>query len=348
MDNKEIDKVFDELERNHLNDLENKEKEFLGGTMEKEEKMNEVVANETEVEKENKVKIGREEIFHEIRKNIEEHQSVFDPKAPISLLNPYNSVTNNYYHGGENKFTLATEAAKRGTTDNRFLTFSNIASQQMKISTGAKAYKINRFVKDDEGKYELKQFAIYNGKDIEKMPAKIEYNLNENYKEIIDKFKENLDFDIYESDKVSYVYYDKEKNTVSIPKTENDKQYLNNLMRGTILASGHELNRNSAINYKGNQFNKAREVLTAEIGALFLQSKLNVDLREPNKNLEFTKDWLDKSEKHTNISIMISNVLNEAEKASNYVLEKYNEKDKEYVVDEKAWKKDTKETDLER
>lgn len=281
-------------------------------------------------------------------------QSMFNRQVPVNgkTDRPYNGINAfliNYLAFKENRFK----------NDNRFYTFKQANELGYKIKKGSKSvpieytllYKYNEETRkydipidydkynkmDNEEKslvtYRTKIYNVFNAECIEELELKTEKQMNdlENDKENKDILKslektiKDMGINIDKNILTKYPCYTMSNNTIVMPQTSqysNYTEYIKTLCHELVHSTGVTFDRECFKNYDKDIKQRAKEELIAEIGSSLILQKLNVSVSNDmmNNAKAYIKSW---SEYIKNEPYFLFDAVKQAEKTSQYIVEKY-------------------------
>jgi len=242
--------------------------------------------------------------------------------------NPRNMVHNNHYSGLYNVFSCMVS----GHNDPRYLTFNQIRKLKGKLKKGSKCVPIIfwKFFKNtdkDTGEEKSIPFARYypafNVEDVEgiEIPA-LDKNTNNDIvaNEVITDMIKKLKVEINENG--NSAHYIPSRDDITLPRLsqfnnvdEWSAVVLHELVHWT--GSKNRLNRDVS-EYHNNKAVRSREELVAELGAMRLCQKLNINGFTDKNHLSYIKGW---GQHIKDDKKFVYSACKEAEKAANYILD---------------------------
>lgn len=287
---------------------------------------------------------------------------------------PQNPVSNLYYKGG-NRLKLMFEAIDNNYKDPRWFTFKQAQEKGWKIKKGAKGILCEKWIftkkekeKDEKGNEKevevplpkpiVNYFIVFNGEQVEGIPpySKTTFTKDEILK-TVNNFIKSSEVKIREIAQTE-AYYSPSRDEIVLPLREafkSEEAFLRTTLHEMCHSTGHStrLNRNQTGEFGTPSY--AREELIAELGSLFTETSLGFKIEGEhfNDHSNYLKSWIGALKDDCN---ELFRACSEAEKASNYLLERYNtfektqEKTNEIVKTPKEKKriiKKSKEDELE-
>lgn len=302
----------------------------------------------------------RKELVNFIVNRMEEYGENWIKDWDISSLSAFNPVSETKYKG-QNILKTFKAAIENEYKDPRWMTFNQAKSKEYSIKAGAKGVLLEKWIFDKEEKYidengeEQKRkvhldkpiasyFKVFNGSDIQGIePFKLE-KIDDPNKifEIADNFIKSSKVPVKEivSDKA---FYSVDKNEIVIPLRESfssPEKFLGTLLHEVVHSTGKELERNVKNNFGTKDY--AKEELVAELGSVFLQSKLEIPLETEHidNSAAYLKSWIEKLKNEPNELFRASSL---AEQASELVFNRYLEITKEKTQEQELKIEENKE-----
>lgn len=270
-------------------------------------------------------------------------------------LTPVNGKTNKYYHG-INMLKLYMDSIENNYEDPRFMTFKQAEELGFSIKKGAKSVLLEKWifekevtVLDDNGKQvfdsngkEVKEtvelsrpivnyFRVFNARDIEGIEPyrQNEYQKEANTEKLINDMIKSSRCEVEEK-KQDKAYYSIKYDKIVLPIRESfvsSEAFLATLLHEQSHSTGHEscLNRSMANVFGSEEY--AKEELRAELGSLFTQIELGIDLTniDIDNHSAYLQSWIHVLENDYN---ELFKAVSDAEKISNVLVRNY-EKSKE-------------------
>lgn len=265
-------------------------------------------------------------------------------------LTPVNGKTNKSYHG-INMLRLYMDSIQNNYEDPRFMTYKQAEELGFSIKKGAKSVLLEKWifekevtVLDDNGKplldsngNEIKEsvelsrpiinyFRVFNAKDIEGIEPfrKNEYQKEANTEKLIDDMIMSSRCEVEER-KQDRAYYNIKFDKIVLPLRESfvsSEAFLATLLHEQSHSTGHEscLNRSMANVFGSEEY--AKEELRAELGSLFTQIELGIDLTniDIDNHSAYLQSWIHALENDYN---ELFKAVNDAEKISNVLVGNY-------------------------
>lgn len=292
----------------------------------------------------------RKKLVEKLIENMKQGYFITKDKLDINSLLPKNPISGFYYKGG-NRLKLVFETIDKEYKDPRWLTFIQAQKQGWNIKKGEHGILCEKWifekvekVKDEitgeekEVKKRLDRptvnyFTVFNGEQIEGIPK---YNSSKNtlsnseILEIVDDFIKSSEAKIKEVAQHE-AYYNPFSDEIVLPLRESfksDEAFMRTTLHEMCHSTGHvtRLNRNQMGAF--GTPNYAKEELIAELGSFFTESSLGIKIEGEhfNDHSNYLKSWITALEEDYN---ELFRACAEAEKASNYLIERYKEYEKE-------------------
>jgi len=246
---------------------------------------------------------------------------------------PAHNLITGHEYTGINRLILAGEGS-------HFLTYNQAKKLSGHIKKGSKGHPVvylghRTVIEEDEETQKkafkdvsfLKYYTVFNYKDAQ-LPEKV---LNKYIKQRETTppniTAENIIHNYKDAPRIEYLTdtpgYCPGTDTITIPPSESydsDDRYYSSLFHELAHSTGHQkrLNRSGIVGIKHHSYKYAKEELIAELGAAFLCWKCNLKKVIDNQT-SYIKGWL---EALANDHKLIVSAASQAEKATNYILEK--------------------------
>jgi len=285
---------------------------------------------------------SRREIVKDIIENMKKGYIFSEERWNKDAIRPQNPVSKAKYQG-VNRFRLAYQAVKKGYTDPRWITFLQATENGWKVKDKEKGTLCEKWiwtqeevVEDEEGNKQkitvdrevpiINYFVLFNAEQIEGIP-KLEKKELTNYEilNIADNFIKSSECPIQEAAQEK-AYYSPSEDKIVLPLRKyfkSEESFLATLLHEMSHSTGHKsrLDR-SMINIFGTP-GYAKEELRAELGAMFLEADLNVDLKGANKidHANYLKSWISVLEDNPD---ELFKACNDSSKISERLIDNYN------------------------
>ena len=291
----------------------------------------------------------RKRLVERLIKNMENGDLIFKKGWDVSLLRPTNPVSGANYLGG-NRLRLMDAAIERNYKDPRWMTYKQAQEKGWHVKRGESGVLCEKWIydkkikeTDENGKTIEKEiklekpfpsyFIVFNAEQIEGIPP-IEITKAEKGQitEIAEDFIKSSECKIKEvaQDKA---YYSPSEDEIVIPLREafkSEEAFLRTALHEMCHSTGHEsrLNRDLTGFYGTKKY--AKEELVAELGSVFTQARLNIQLEGEhfNDHTVYLKSWIKVLEEDPN---ELFRAAVKAEAASERLYNNYIEKEKELV-----------------
>lgn len=295
---------------------------------------------------------SRREIVKDIIENMKKGYIFSEDRWNKEAIRPQNPVTKAKYQGS-NRFRLAFQAIRKGYTDPRWVTFLQATENGWKIKKEEKGTLCEKWiwteektVKNEEGKEEkiimerkvpiVNYFILFNANQIEGMPElKKEKLSNTTILEIADNFIKSSECPINElAQEKSFYSPSEDKIVLPLRKYfKSEEAFLATLFHEMAHSTGHSTRLNRKIENRFGSIDYAKEELRAELGAIFLESDLNIDLKGKNKidHTNYLKSWISVLEDNPD---ELFKACNDSSKISELLIDNYNkciELNKNYI-----------------
>ena len=291
----------------------------------------------------------RKKIVDKLIQNMERGDLIFQKNWNSSALYPQNPVSNIRYLGG-NRVRLMVEAIEKEYKDPRWLTFKQAAENGWNVRKGEKGTLCEKWIFtkkekeiDKNGKEVEKEvkldkplvnyFYVFNAEQIENIPKlEIKNFTKDETNEIVQDFINSSECTIKEvaQDKA---YYNPGKDEIVLPLRESFKSsqdFLKTTFHEMVHSTGHKdrLNRDLSGGFGSEKY--AKEELVAELGSVFLQSKLGIKVEGEHfdNHSAYLKSWISILKNDSN---ELFRAAAQAEKASERLYERYIEHEQEQL-----------------
>ena len=290
----------------------------------------------------------RKKLVDRIIENMEKGELIFNKGWDSQILMPQNPTSKVNYIGG-NRIRLIAEAIDKGYKDPRWVTFKQASDNGWRIKKGEKAVlcekwiftkkeieidehgvKIEREVKLDKPIPNF--FYVFNAEQIEKIP---ELELPSKFEkseitEITQDFINSSECKIKEVAQ-DRAFYNTSTDEIILPLRESfrsEEDFLATTLHEMVHSTGHKdrLGRDLSGEFGSEKY--AKEELTAELGAMFIQSKLGIKLEGEHfdNHSAYLKSWIEILKKDPN---ELFRAANNADKATEMLYGRYIEKQQE-------------------
>ncbi|MGL5278191.1 MAG: ArdC family protein [Cetobacterium sp.] len=258
---------------------------------------------------------------------------------------PRNAINKETKYRGANKVNLQIAMLEKGYKDPRWVTFIQAKNEGWKVKSGEKSIKCEYWqfsktekIKDEKGnikEIETKlsmprrsTFNLFNAEQLEGIePYQFKDGLNiEKYPEIITQLENTSPCNI-EYKNQNEAFYAPGKDVIVMPLKESfysEEGLLATLIHEISHSTGHP--DRLARKFGKSDEAYAREELIAEIATVFIQNEIGIKLSENhfNNHTAYIQSWLKTLKDNAN---EIYTIATEAEKISEYVVERYNERE---------------------
>ena len=258
----------------------------------------------------------RTKIVEKIIKNMEEGYFFLPDKWNREALRPQNPISKVKYVG-VNRFILGLEAISKGYTDPRWLTYNQAKENDLKIKEEElKNYTICEKwiwtkeveVEDEENPGEKKKaiielkvpqvfyFRVYNGNQIENMPELEKEKPKETeISKITESFILSSKCPVQELAE-ERAFYSPLEDKIVLPLRSsfiNEEAFLNTLWHEMAHSTGHETRFNREILNQFGTPKYAREEITAELSAVFLEADFGLDnISNTQDHSNYFNSWI--------------------------------------------------------
>lgn len=294
---------------------------------------------------------SRKKIVEKIIENMERGDLIFNKTWDSKMMMPQNPVSKVNYLGG-NRIRLIAETMDKGYKDPRWLTFKQAEANGWNVRKGEKGTLCEKWIFsklekgiDENGNTIEKEikldrpianyFYVFNAEQIENIPKlEINYYSKDEKNEIIEDFINSSECKIKEVAQ-GKAFYNPIKDEIVLPSREafkSQEDFLATAFHEMVHSTGHEsrLNRENGMSSKFGSKEYAREELLAELGSVFLQSKLGVKLEGQHfdNHSAYLKSWIEILKNDPN---ELFRAAVQAEKATERLHERYLEYEKEKI-----------------
>ena len=297
----------------------------------------------------NRIMEDRKRLVERLIENMENGDLIFKKGWDVSLLRPTNPVSGANYLGG-NRLRLMDAAIERNYKDPRWMTYKQAQEKGWHVKRGESGVLCEKWIydkkikeTDENGKTIEKDvklekpfpnyFIVFNAEQIEGIPPlEIIKAEKGQITEIAEDFIKSSECKIKEvaQDKA---YYSPSEDEIVIPLREafkSEEAFLRTALHEMCHSTGHEsrLNRDLTGFYGTKKY--AKEELVAELGSVFTQARLNIQLEGEhfNDHTVYLKSWIKVLEEDPN---ELFRAAVKAEAASERLYNNYIEKEKELV-----------------
>lgn len=290
----------------------------------------------------------RKKLVDRIIENMEKGELSWNKNWNAGALQPQNPVSNVKYQG-VNKLKLMMTAIEKDYKDPRWVTFKQAFDNGWKIKKGEKAVLCEKWIFtkkeieiDEQGNKIEKEvkldkpipnfFYVFNGEQIEKIPElKLQNELEKSeITEIAQDFINSSECKIKEIAQ-DRAFYNPSTDEIILPLRESfksEQDFLATTLHEMVHSTGHKdrLDRDLSGTFGSEKY--AKEELTAELGAMFLQSKLGIKIEGEHfdNHSAYLKSWIETLKKDPN---ELFRAANNADKATEMLYGKYIEKQQE-------------------
>ena len=290
----------------------------------------------------------RKKLVDRIIENMEKGELSWNKNWNAGALQPQNPVSNVKYQG-VNKLKLMMTAIEKDYKDPRWVTFKQAFDNGWKIKKGEKAVLCEKWIFtkkeieiDEQGNKIEKEvkldkpipnfFYVFNGEQIEKIPElKLQNELEKSeITEIAQDFINSSECKIKEIAQ-DRAFYNPSTDEIILPLRESfksEQDFLATTLHEMVHSTGHKdrLDRDLSGTFGSEKY--AKEELTAELGAMFLQSKLGIKIEGEHfdNHSAYLKSWIETLKKDPN---ELFRAANNADKATEMLYGRYIEKQQE-------------------
>lgn len=285
---------------------------------------------------------SRREIVKEIIENMKKGYIFSEERWNKEAIRPQNPVSKAKYQGC-NRFRLAFQAIKNNYSDPRWVTFKQASENGWKIKQKEKGTLCEKWLwteekveKDEEGKEHkvivdrkipiVSYFVVFNAEQIEGIPELKKEELEQSaLNKIANNFIKSSECPIVEIAQEKSYYSPIEDKIVLPPRSyfKSEEAFLGTLFHEMCHSTGHETRLNRQIKNHFGDVNYAKEELRAELGAMFLEADLNIDLKGANKvdHSNYLKSWISVLEDNPD---ELFKACNDCSKISDRLIDNYN------------------------
>ena len=289
----------------------------------------------------------RKEIVEKFIKNMEDG-FLFTPGLwNREIFRPQNPVSNVQYQGA-NRLILSFMAIQKGYKDPRWLTYKQaqesnlkIKPEELKNSVICEKWIWSKEIEVDDEEHEGEKikkivtldrpqvyyFRVYNGSQIENMPELEKTNINEEKKDeyvdgLIDNFITSSKCPVNEIAQEKSFYQPSEDKIVLPLRSgfTSDEAFLTVLWHEMAHSTGHKDRLNRELTGLFGSEKYAREELTAELTAVFLEAEYGVGETFEQNHTNYFKSWIKALKENPNELFFASN---DASKVADYLIENY-------------------------
>ena len=290
----------------------------------------------------------RKKLVDRIIENMEKGELSWNKNWNAGALQPQNPVSNVKYQG-VNKLKLMMTAIEKDYKDPRWVTFKQAFDNGWKIKKGEKAVLCEKWIFtkkeieiDEQGNKIEKEvkldkpipnfFYVFNGEQIEKIPElKLQNELEKSeITEIAQDFINSSECKIKEIAQ-DRAFYNPSTDEIILPLRESfksEQDFLATTLHEMVHSTGHKdrLDRDLSGTFGSEKY--AKEELTAELGAMFLQSKLGIKIEGEHfdNHSAYLKSWIETLKKDPN---ELFRAANNADNATEMLYGRYIEKQQE-------------------
>ncbi len=275
-------------------------------------------------------------------------------------FSPQNPFSHAVYKGG-NRLRLMLAAYMNSYDDPRWATFKQISDAGLKVKKGAKGVTCEKWsfeketkVVDENGEVvhgpdgkavketvELERpvcrsFTLFHASQIEGMPeltVGAEWSQG-TFSMLADNLIEASECPVYERNQ-SRAYYSTTKDEIVLPPRgifKDEPSFVKTLIHEEVHSTGAPSRLNREFGAVFGEEKYAREELVAELGALFVEADLGVQLKAEHyeDHSDYLKSWVGALKKDPNV---LFQVAAEAEKAADRIVERYRIRYPEQIKD---------------
>lgn len=288
------------------------------------------------------VENSRREIVKEIIESMKHGYFFAIDRWNKEALRPQNPVSQAKYQGG-NRLRLAYQAVKKGYQDPRWVTFLQAQENGWKIKDKEKGTLCEKWIwtqeikeKDEEGNEKkviverkipiVNYFLLFNAEQIEGIPKLQRKQLNQTeLGKVANDFIKSSECEIIETMQDKSYYMPLEDKIVLPPREyfKSEESFLATLFHEMSHSTGHSTRLNRNIINEFGTVDYAKEELRAELGAMFIEADLNLDLKGANKadHTNYLKSWISVLEDNPDELFKASN---DSSKISERLIDNYN------------------------
>lgn len=288
------------------------------------------------------VENSRREIVKEIIESMKQGYFFAIDRWNKEALRPQNPVSQAKYQGG-NRLRLAYQAVKKGYQDPRWVTFLQAQEKGWKIKDKEKGTLCEKWIwtqeikeKDEEGNEQkvivertipiVNYFILFNAEQIDGIPKLEGKELKQTeLGKVANDFIKSSECEIVETlqDKA---YYSPLEDKIILPPREyfkSEESFLATLFHEMSHSTGHSTRLNRDIINEFGTIEYAKEELRAELGAMFIEADLNLDLKGANNadHTNYLKSWISVLEDNPDELFKASN---DSSKISERLIDNYN------------------------
>lgn len=288
------------------------------------------------------VENSRREIVKEVIENMKNGYVFSKDRWNKEAIRPQNPVSKAKYQGS-NRFRLAFQSIKHGYKDPRWVTFLQAKENGWKIKDKEKGTLCEKWIweqeineKDEEGNEKkviverkipiVNYFLLFNAEQIEGIPEFKKEKLEQTELEkIANDFIKSSECEIVEIAQEKS-YYSPSEDKIVLPLREyfkSEESFLATLFHEMSHSTGHSTRLNRNIINRFGTVDYAKEELRAELGAMFMEADLNLDLKGENKtdHTNYLKSWISVLEDNPDELFKASN---DSSKISERLIDNYN------------------------
>lgn len=259
-----------------------------------------------------KVMDSRRELVEKIISIMEEGTHDHGRQWSLPKVFPRNPESGAVYRGG-NRLRLMVAAHYAGYQDPRWMTFRQIQSAGYRLLPGQHGVLCEKWIftktvkrKDEDGKEveeteELEKpkvsfFYVFNAEQVEGYPKEPEKEMNQDIMKIADDLIKSSECPIYELPQ-DHAYYKRSMDHIVLPLREqfrNAESFAATLMHEMGHSTGHESRLNRRFGKKFGDEEYAREELRAELGALFIETDLGMEIEGEviEEHSDYLASWI--------------------------------------------------------
>ena len=248
-----------------------------------------------------------------------------------------NSISGKEYQG-INVFSLAVSSFANNFESDEWLTYKQAQAKGWQVKKGSKGtriiyFKINEYENKKTGDIDkvpmIKQYSVFNGDQVEGfIPTKEPATEAETFDncDLVEATIEAHEITLrhggdtaFFSPQLDFIQMPMKEDFISTDEENNQQTYYSTLLHEVTHWTGHKkrLARDFSGRFGSNAY--AFEELVAEIGSVFLCSKMGVKASPSQNNAKYLNGWL---EVLNNDKRAIVKAFSLAQKASNYIVEK--------------------------